>query len=85
MSADFPEVVLIEPYVAQREYASNIVDVVQIDDNVTARSLRVLTQLGANSSFKYWITVMSGDNYTVDWTNDDIVTAIDAFFVNTPE
>lgn len=84
MATDFPEVILIEPYIAQHEYKSNVVDVVQIDDNVNTRNLRVLTQLGSNPSFKYWITVMSGDNYTVDWTNDDIVTAIDAFFVNQP-
>jgi hypothetical protein len=28
--------------------------------------------------------VMQGDNYTVDWTNEDIVNAIQAFFATPP-
>lgn len=78
--AAFPDVVLANPYVAQQEYSSNNVVVLQIEDNVTGRSLRAFTQLGTNNSFKYWVPVMSGDNYTVNWTNDDVTAAIQAYF-----
>jgi hypothetical protein len=85
MSTDFPDVTLAVPYIAQTEYSSDLVDVLQIDDNVTDRNLRAFVQLGDNPSFKYWITVASGDDYTVDWTNDQVSAAITAFFVNAAE
>jgi hypothetical protein len=85
MATEFPDVTLAVPYIAQTEYSSDLVDVIQIDDNVTARNLRVFVQLGADPSFKYWITVASGDDYTVDWTNEQITAAITAFFVNAAE
>ena len=78
--AAFPDVTLPEPYVAQTAYSSNIVDVLQIEDDVQGKSLRAFCQLGDNPSFKYWITVMSGDDYTVDWTNEDVENAILAYF-----
>ena len=84
MTTEFPDVELEQPFVAQREYSSDTVDVIQIDDNVTGRTLRVFVQLGTDPSFKYWITVASGADYTVDWTNEQITTAIQAFFVNNP-
>lgn len=84
MSTEFPDVTLDTDYVAQTEYKSDVVDVLQIDDNVTTRTLRVFVQLGPNPSFKYWITVASGADYTVDWTNEQVTAAIQAFFVNTP-
>lgn len=78
--AAFPDVILPTAYVAQQEYSSNDVAVLQIDDNPANKTLRTFVQLGANPSFKYWITVESGDNYTVDWTNQDITNAIVAYF-----
>ena len=84
-TTDFPDVTLDTPYIAQTEYSADLVDVLQIDDNVTARNLRAFVQLGDNPSFKYWITVASGDDYTVDWTNDQVSAAITAFFVNAAE
>lgn len=78
----FPDVTLPTDYVAQTEYKSNTVKVVQIEDNVDDKSLRAFVQLGDNNSFKYWIPVMSGDNYTVNWTNDDVTAAIQAYFAN---
>lgn len=80
--AAFPDVTLSAPYIAQTEYSSDLVDVLQIDDNTAQKTLRAFCQLGANPSFKYWITVMSGDDYTVDWTNADVTAAIEAYFVN---
>jgi hypothetical protein len=81
MSA-FPDVTLAAPYVAQTEYKSDFVDVLQISDDVIGKNLRAFCQLGTNLSFKYWVTVMSGDDYTVDWTNEDVTAAIEAYFVN---
>lgn len=78
--AAFPDVILPAPYVAQTEYSSDVVDVLKIDDNVQGKSLRAFCQLGTNNSFKYWITVMSGDDYTVDWTNEEVENAILAYF-----
>ena len=80
----FPDVQLATPYVAQTEYKSQTVLTLQIDDNVQGKSLRAFCQLGDNSSFKYWIEVMSGDDYTVDWTNDQVATAIQEYFANQP-
>jgi hypothetical protein len=79
---NFPDIQLDEPFIAQKEYSSNIVDVVQIDDNVSMKRLAVFCQLGSNPSFKYYITVMSGDAYTVNWTNEDITNAVKAFFAS---
>ena len=85
MSTIFPDVTLSVPYIAQTAYSSDLVDVIQIDDNVSQRNLRVFVQLGSNPSFKYWITVATGDDYTVDWTNAQITAAINTFFVNAAE
>ena len=82
--AAFPDVTLAQPYVAQTEYSASLVDVLQIEDNTAGKSLRAFCQLGDNPSFKYWVDVMSGDDYTVDWTNQDVTDAIQAYFVNTP-
>jgi hypothetical protein len=79
-AAGFPDVILSAPYVAQSEYSSNDVIVLQIDDNTAAKTLRTFVQLGTDPSFKYWVPVMSGDDYTVDWTNADVTAAIQAFF-----
>jgi len=80
--AAFPDVQLSAPFVAQTEYSADLVDVLQIDDNTQAKTLRAFCQLGTDPSFKYWVTVMSGDDYTVDWTNQDVSDAIEAFFTN---
>ena len=76
----FPDVILSAPYVAQTEYSSADVAVIQIDDSTAAKTLRVFVQLGTDPSFKYWIPVMSGDDYTVDWTNAQVTAAIQAYF-----
>ena len=76
----FPDIQLAAPYVAQTEYKSQTVLTLQIDDNVANKSLRAFCQLGDNPSFKYWIEVMSGDDYTVDWTNAQVAAAIQAYF-----
>ena len=76
----FPAITLPSDYVAQQEYKSNSVQILQIDDNTAAQTLRAFAQLGDNASFKYWITVMSGEDYTVDWTNDEVTAAVVAFF-----
>ena len=80
MVTEFPDVILDTEYVAQTEYKSNVVNVLQIDDNVTDRNLRAYVQLGDNAIFKYWVPVASGEDYTVDWTNDQVATAIENFF-----
>lgn len=76
----FPDVTLTTDYVAQTEYKSNTVKVLQIDDRVEDKSLRAFVQLGDNNSFKYWISILAADTYTVDWTNQDISNAITAYF-----
>lgn len=78
----FPVVVLSQPYVAQTEYKDSDVFILQVEDNVTQKSLRAFCQLGTNQSFKYWIQIMSDDNYNVNWTNNDVVNAVEAYFVN---
>lgn len=80
----FPDVILSTPYIGQTEYQSADVVVLQIADSPEQKTLRTLVQLGADPSFKYWITVQSGDTYSVNWTNADVSAAIEAFFVNVP-
>lgn len=80
--AAFPDVTLATPFIAQTEYKSDVVDVLQISDDVIGKNLRAFCQLGTDPSFKYWVTVMTGDEYTVDWTNDNVATAIEAYFTN---
>jgi hypothetical protein len=82
--AAFPDVTLSTAFIAQTQYSSDLVDVLQIDDNTANKTLRAFCQLGTDPSFKYWVTVMSGDDYTVDWTNAQVTSAIQAFFVNVP-
>ena len=78
----FPDVILSTAYIGQQQYSATNVIVLQIDDNTAAKTLRAFCQLGSNESFKYWIPVLSGDNYTVDWTNQTIIDAVQAYFVN---
>lgn len=78
----FPDVILSTPYIAQVEYKSDLVDILQIADDVAGKSLRAFCQLGTDPSFKYWVPVLSGDSYTVDWTNQTVIDAVNAFFVN---
>lgn len=78
---NFPPIILDADFVAQDEYKSNSVQLLQIDDNNVQKNLRVFVQLGDNASFKFWIPVMTEENYTIDWTNDDIVVSIKSFFV----
>lgn len=78
----FPDVILSTAYIGQQQYSATNVMVLQIDDNTVQKTLRAFCQLGSDPSFKYWITVLSGDNYTVDWTNQTVIDAVQAFFVN---
>ena len=78
----FPDVILSTAYIGQQQYSATNVMVLQIDDNTVDKTLRAFCQLGSNPSFKYWITVLSGDNYTVDWTNQTVIDAVQTFFVN---
>ena len=78
----FPAVHLSSPYIAQLQYESTEVFTLQIEDNVANRTLRAFCQLGSDGAFKYWVPVMSGDNYTINWTNDDVANAITAYFTN---
>lgn len=82
--ADFPDVILATPYIGQAEYKSDVVDILQISDDVAGKNLRAFCQLGANPDFKYWVPVLSGDNYTVHWTNETVTNAVRAYFVNPP-
>lgn len=76
----FPDITLSKPHVGQTAYESDVIHTLQIDDNVENKTLRAFCQLGDNPSFKYWVPVLSGDDYTVDWTNDQVAAAITAFF-----
>ena len=80
--ATFPDVTLAAPYIAQTEYKSDFVDVLQIADDVINKRLKAFCQLGTNPSFKYWIDVLNPDNYTVDWTNEMVESAIKNYFIN---
>jgi hypothetical protein len=73
-------IILPAPYVGQVAYSSNQVFILQIDDNVANRTVRAFCQLGDNPSFKYWVPVSSGDDYTMDWTDDQVQAAILAYF-----
>ena len=81
-AVSFPDVILSTAYIGQKEYSATNVVVLQIADDVNGKSLRAFCQLGSDPSFKYWVTVQSGDDYSVNWTNADVETAIKAFFVN---
>lgn len=76
----FPDVTLATPHVGQVAYESNTVKIIKLDDDVENKNLRVFVQLGDNASCKYWVPVVSGDDYTVDWTNQNIVDAVNIFF-----
>lgn len=80
--AAFPDVTLSAPYIAQTEYKSDTVNVLQIEDNTAGKSLRAFCQLGDNNSCLYWVDIMSGDDYSVDWTNADVTAAIQAYFTD---
>ena len=84
MAGAFPDVTLGTAYIAQQEYSSANVVVLQIEDNTAGQSLRAFCQLGDNPSFKYWVPVQSGEDYSVNWTNADVSAAVQAYFVNTP-
>jgi hypothetical protein len=76
----FPTITLSKDYVAQSEYKSNTVSIMQIDDQTEQKSLRAFVKLGDDNSFKYWVTVQSGDEYSVNWTNDQVVAAVQTYF-----
>ena len=77
---NFPDITLPSAYTAQEAYSSTAVQIIQIDDATEQKNLRTFVQLGDNPSFKYWVTVQSGDDYSVDWTNAQVVAAVQAYF-----
>jgi hypothetical protein len=79
-TSGFPDVILPSAYVAQTEYSSADVKVLQIADSPEQKTLNAYVQLGDNTSFKYWVPVQSGDAYSVNWTNQDVSNAIVAYF-----
>ena len=80
----FPDVILPTAYIGQQQYSASNVIILQISDDVDGKNLRAFCQLGTNPSFKYWVPVLSGDNYTVNWTNQTVSDAVIAYFVNAP-
>ena len=76
----FPSITLPSAHTAQTSYSSDAVSIIKIEDQVEERSLRAFVQLGDNPSFKKWVTVLSGDAYTVDWTNDQVAAAVAASY-----
>jgi hypothetical protein len=81
-TSGFPDVILAKPYVGQEAYSSSDVKILQVSDDVEGKNLRAFCQLGDNPSFKYWVPVLSGDDYTVNWNNDTVDAAVTAYFVN---
>ena len=80
----FPDIILSTQYIAQQQYGATNVVVLQINDNPANQTLTAFCQLGSDPSFKYWVPVLSGEDYTVNWTNDTVTKAVQAYFVNTP-
>lgn len=80
--ASYPDVILPAPYVGQTTYQSNDVKILQVADDVVAQTVNAFCQLGLNPSFKYWVPVMTPENYDPDWTNDTVTAAVLAYFVN---
>ena len=80
--ASYPDVILPAPYVGQTEYQSNDVKILQVADDVNAKTVTAFCQLGVNPSFKYWVPVMTPENYDPDWNNDTVVKAVQVYFVN---
>lgn len=78
----YPEVVLAAPYVGQTAYEASVVQILQVADDVDAKTVNAFCQLGTNPSFKYWVTAMTAENYDPDWNNDTVVKAVQAYFVN---
>ena len=76
----YPTVTLDKPHVAQQPYQSDQVAILKVDDDTENKTLRAFVQLGDNPSFKHWVPVLSGDDYTVDWNNETVVAAIKAYF-----
>lgn len=77
----YPVVELAQPFEGQAAYASSDVHIEQVSDDVQGKSLRAFCQLGDDPSFKYWVPVFSGDDYKLDWTDADVIAAVEAFFV----
>ena len=76
----FPDVQLSASHTVGQPYVANSVKIIQIEDHVENKSLRAFVQLGDDPSYKYWVTILSGDDYTVDWTNQQVSAAVAAFF-----
>jgi len=77
----YPVVILDQEYVGQERYASTEIHIQKVDDDVEGMSLRAFYQLGDDQRFKYWVTVFSGEDYKLDWTDADVISAVEAFFV----
>lgn len=78
----YPSVNLSAPYVGQTAYEASVVQILQVADDVNAKTVTAFCQLGLNPSFKYWVPVMTPENYDPDWNNDTVVKAVQVYFVN---
>ena len=78
----YPDVNLDAPYVGQTAYEASVVQIMQVADDVNAKTVTAFCQLGGNASFKYWVPVMTPENYDPDWNNDTVVKAVQVYFVN---
>lgn len=78
----FPIITLASDFVVQPEIRSNSAQIISQQDDVVGKCLRVMVEIGGNKSAHYWVTVCEGDNYTVDWTNAQVLAAVAAHFAN---
>ena len=78
----YPDVNISAPYIGQTAYEASVVQIMQVADDVNAKTVTAFCQLGGNPSFKYWVPVMTPENYDPDWNNDTVVKAVQVYFVN---
>ena len=78
----YPDVIIPVAYIGQTAYESTDIKILQVSDDVVARTVKAFCQLGDNPSFKYWVEVMNNETYNPDWSNDTVNAAVLAYFVN---
>lgn len=78
----FPDIQLAAPMTMGQPYTATSFKIIQIEDHVENKLLRAFVQLGDDASYKYWVPILSGDEYTVDWTNQQVSDAVAAFFAS---
>jgi len=63
-------------------YTSAVVSILRIEDEPETRTLSVLVQLGDKREYRYTIDILSGEDYTPEWTRDIIVSSIKKYFTS---